>query len=219
MAAFNFYHNQDIPFSERYRNMPEIQGAENWSKFIENPSLLALNNIRNQDTSTLTCPRIFISHRQADEKYGRRIAYLSAINGFDFWLDVLDPSLKSLTNLQRLSEDQKLLITAGIIEMAIINCSHVLAIISSNTLGTMWVPYEYGRITDIPTTYGRAAAWKHPSLNFYYPEYLLLGNNPKCENEIKNWLTAEKRIWQSKYNVTCGPVIWNGAKPEKLPNS
>src|SRR5688500_12725338 len=36
------------------------------------------------------CPRVFVSHKQLDAGWARRIARLANRQGFDFWLDVLD---------------------------------------------------------------------------------------------------------------------------------
>jgi hypothetical protein len=149
------------------------------------------------------CPRLFISHRRDDKDYALRIAELAAQNGFAYWVDVLDPDLQSLTN-SRIPERLFPLITACIIEMALINCTHVIACLTPNSRGTLWIPYEYGRITELPGLSVNACAWLNPNLlSVDFPEYMLLGEITKNEREIETWLQSEWRI--------CGK---NSCKPD-----
>jgi hypothetical protein len=149
------------------------------------------------------CPRLFVSHRRDDKDYALRIAELAARNGFAYWVDVLDPDLKSLAN-SRVPERLFPLVTACIIEMALINCTHVIACLTPNSRGTLWIPYEYGRITELPGLSINACAWLDPNLlSVDFPEYMLLGEITKNENEIETWLRSEWNI--------CGK---NSCKPD-----
>ena len=40
---------------------------------------------------------VFVSHRRADTGPAVRIAYLACQEGFDYWLDVLDPTLQPIS--------------------------------------------------------------------------------------------------------------------------
>lgn len=139
------------------------------------------------------CQRVFISHRQSDKNIALRMAQLAESRGFAYWVDVLDPSLAELARYQTRGINFHPLLTACIIEMALINCTHILACITPKTYGTMWVPYEYGRLTNIPGTFDKASAWLHPAISrFPIPEYLLFGQITHTELEITNWLDSQQ---------------------------
>ena len=95
------------------------------------------------------CPRLFVSHRKADKDCALRIAEIAAQNGFAYWVDVLDPDLQALSK-STIAGSLIPLVTACIIEMALINCTHVIACMTPHSRGTLWIPYEYGRITELP---------------------------------------------------------------------
>ena len=149
-----------------------------------------------QDVPRKKCPCLFISHRQSDGLYALRIAQLAKQGGFMFWLDIFDPGLRLLANNTTIPSNLVPLITACIIEMALINCTHVIACMTPATRGTLWMPYEYGRITKIPGFYRRACAWLHPDLiPADFPEYMHLGVIAKNEQEISRWLNSEYMFW------------------------
>ncbi|MCB1085869.1 MAG: hypothetical protein KDM63_02390 [Verrucomicrobiae bacterium] len=116
-------------------------------------------------------------------------ARLATANGFNYWLDVHDPNLAAW-NLQP-DTPQKSIAIAAIIEMALLNCSHVLAIVSGNTPGSAWVPYEYGRVKiDLPLSI-QAAAWVQPDAPMELPEYLYLGPILTDEPSVDLWLAGQ----------------------------
>ncbi|MVM28907.1 hypothetical protein GO755_02600 [Spirosoma sp. HMF4905] len=160
------------------------------------------------------CPRLFISHRQADGTWALRIAYLATQVGFTFWLDILDPTLTSIP-----ASAHKLVI-AGIIEMAILNSTHVIAIMTDQTRGSLWVPYEYGRITRLPASNTKAAAWLHPDLATNdFPEYMELGLKHRTEAAILNWLRAElSTLMPISPKCRTSILIWDNREPQKLPS-
>lgn len=75
---------------------------------------------------------IFISHRQADSEAASQLYKTLQGKGISAWLDVLDPSVKT--------SDE---ITDHIISM-LNRCTHVIVVFSTNTVGSMWVPFELG---------------------------------------------------------------------------
>ena len=150
-----------------------------------------------------SCPRLFISHRQIDKDYALRIARLAKTNKFACWVDVLDSDLQVLQR-SRVSKRLLPLITACIIEMALINCTHVIACMTPNTRGSLWLPYEYGRVTKLPGYFKNATAWRHPNLvQKDFPEYMLLGECFTTEDEIESWLQEE---WHRLGKNHCNPV-------------
>lgn len=145
------------------------------------------------------CPRLFISHRQADKDYALRIAKLANAHGFAYWIDVFDPALQILSR-SKFSAQLTSLITACIIEMALINCTHVIACLTDQWRGSMWVPYEYGRVRVLRSLSINACVWLHPNLpKTDFPEYALLGEITLTENEIIRWLAAEHRLHNKFY--------------------
>jgi hypothetical protein len=147
----------------------------------------------------LTCPRVFVSHSQNDIAEALAIARIAVQEGFQFWLDVLDPSL---TLLPFANAPQRSLLIAAIIEMALLNCTHVCAVMTKNTRGSMWVPYEYGRAKDSSPYSLQAACWIHPNQAGPLPEYLYLGQITRTTPEIEEWLRKELASWQANY-PTC----------------
>ncbi|MEX3846242.1 hypothetical protein [Paraburkholderia sp. BR10882] len=149
-----------------------------------------------------TCPRLFISHRQIDEPYARSIAKLAFQNRFNYWLDVidLDPARNAQVQLlsQRLGRPlnpfEVSILTAAIIEMALLNCTHVLAVMTNNTAGSQWVPYEYGRVKEPPPLSCEASCWWDTATlgTTGFPEYMYLGQIHFIDAEIVSWLQRER---------------------------
>jgi hypothetical protein len=75
---------------------------------------------------------IFISHRKQDEQKARQMAAYLSDSNVDSYLDVLDPSAKNATDITK-----HIMKNLGA-------CTHVIVIFSSNTAGSMWVPFELG---------------------------------------------------------------------------
>ncbi len=199
----------DSTFNYRRDQFPEgAGGIEEWNRVIAHlPNVNEGEPIREQienfqraarrsPRQPLSCPRLFISHRQSDSKYALRIADRACHVGFYYWLDVLDPSLRALGVSGSGNQAQKALATALIIEMALLNCSHLLAVMTDNTAGTMWVPYEYGRVKDLAPISVNPSAWLHVERSTpTVPEYMLLGVQHHSECEIDNWLADELKKW------------------------
>ncbi|WP_213958381.1 toll/interleukin-1 receptor domain-containing protein [Variovorax sp. dw_954] len=133
--------------------------------------------------------RVFVSHQQADVVYAERIAWLANKNGLEYWLDVHDPVLR-LANGWALPPLTKSILIASIIEMALLNCSHVIAVQTKNAVHSRWVPYEFGRAKQHILHSSQAASWfdvgMDPVVNGN--DYLLLGICAKSEAAVINWL-------------------------------
>jgi hypothetical protein len=173
----------------------------------------------------MACPRLFVSHRKCDEKLALRIAWLASREGWDYWIDVLDPNLETLRrkeNLARLSAEQQTLATAAIVEFALLNCSHLIAVMTNGTRGSMWVPYEYGRVKEPEPLTVQVSCWRHPCLKAEdCPEYVVLGKVHLNEDEIVQWLTWEMSIWKMKTGECSSGANanWMGSQPDNLPGS
>lgn len=123
--------------------------------------------------------RVFISHRQSDEAKARAIAKHLKANDIAYWLDVLDARLSS--------PSKPALAVANIIEIALLNCTHVLALMTDNSSGSAWIPYEYGRVKERRLQVENAAAFRH-KLTTPLPEYMLLGKVHETNAEMIGWL-------------------------------
>lgn len=145
------------------------------------------------------CPRLFVSHRQSDGLYALRVAQIAEQLDFAYWVDILDPLLRLMT-YSKIPRQLGPLLTACVIEMAIINCTHLIACMTPQTRGSLWQPYEYGRKADIPHNSVKASAWLHPDLSsFDFPEYMLLGEVTRNETDVANWLKREIKLLQKEH--------------------
>ena len=145
MLLFNWQNQQDIPFIRRYRRSgpqdESVLGASVFENIAEQVrgDEMELNTIRQAfddiDPPNWQCPRLFISHRMADFGYAERIAWLASKHVWDYWLDVHDPGLAS-NNAITLSPKSRALAVALIIEVALLNCTHILATITDNSPGS-----------------------------------------------------------------------------------
>lgn len=172
-----------------------------------------VTEVRIRATAGPTRPCVFVSHRQADVNPAARIAYLACQTGFDYWLDALDPTLPGAGLV---STEQAAAATAAIIEMALLNSSHVIAVITPNTKGSQWVPYEYGRVKLSETVSSlQAACWIYKATTGTpLPEYLYLGPIFKTESEIQQWLRTELQKHPGRNSP--GACSWMTPTPASL---
>ena len=132
-------------------------------------------------------PRIFVSHRHDDVSLAIQVARKLQAQGCDVWLDVWDPSLTFINVFGgQLGREVRNLIIALIIEMALINSTHVLALITGNTRGSYWVPYEYGRVKQ-GSIYAKEAACLYMRNDPVRPGYLNLGKVFKNQQQLNGW--------------------------------
>lgn len=214
MASYNVYDNAERPFWNRFasiaREQDETQNSslDLWREaFTSNNPLPSeselmdlLVALRALPVKPPFCPRLFVSHRRIDKDYALGIAKIANDTGFEFWLDILDPTLLSLPLLTHLTPRQLILLTACVIEMGLINSTHVLAVMTQDTKGGEWVPYEYGRVREINNT----SCWQHPHHTFTLPDYMVLGEITDSQAGIEQWLRRFPR---------CGPIGWNPSWP------
>lgn len=143
------------------------------------------------------CPRLFVSHKQEDSPYAMRIAELAFKHGFDVWVDVLDPNLSQLGTHPETMKKVYPLIIAAIIELALINSTHVVACITKKSKYSQWIPYEFGRVKN-PQQPERAMSWVKSYLQLTaIPEYMHLGLICKKEYELERWLAHEVSKWNN----------------------
>lgn len=180
MASYDWREFQGRNWPERFPT--NVRGHTLWRQYLsERPS--DLKGLTEEIVKTRQAmagpsrPCVFVSHRQADATQAVRIAYLACHVGFDYWLDVLDPTLTAGSSAISTSE-KAAAATAAVIEMALLNSSHVLAVITPNTKGSQWVPYEYGRVKAPQAVSLQAACWVDRTTSVGLPEYLHLVCRP-----------------------------------------
>jgi hypothetical protein len=112
------------------------------------------------------------------------VASLARQHGFDVWLDVLDPILGGLQP-RRPAYSWPI---ACIIEMALLNSTHLVAVMTTDTNGSQWVPYEFGRVkVDQVITSNSSSLLVELALTDV-PEYLLLCPVHETKDQFIAWL-------------------------------
>jgi hypothetical protein len=206
MSNYNWLEFAGRPAAERYPAW--VNGGELWRQLAGRDAemldrlldtvVTARTAVRTGVPGTeLELPRLFVSHRRSDEPRARDVAALAQAAGFQVWLDVLDPVFQGLLQPGQDYEPTPREI-AIFIEIALLNCTHVIAVITPDTRGSMWVPYEYGRVKDSSPHSLRAACWIDARVTDA-PEYLELGVRTATDAEITTWLRQELARWASEH--------------------
>jgi hypothetical protein len=137
--------------------------------------------------------RVFVSHQSRDVAPAERLAWLATQAGFEYWLDVHDPIL-TMASVSNLAAPTKAFAIAAIIEMALVNCSHVLSVQTANSRSSHWVPYEFGRGKRPIVTSTQAASWFEPGFTLDpNGDYLALGRIVHTEQGVSDWLDDEMK--------------------------
>ena len=135
---------------------------------------------------------VFISHQRADAYRGERVACLADHRGVDVWLDVQNPTLRWL-NANPVSAPARSLLVAAIVEIGLLNSTHVIALHTSSSLASRWVPYELARAKAQGVTSTQAAGWfegGQPPSTYptTYGDYVQLAVMTYNEPQVLNWL-------------------------------
>jgi hypothetical protein len=179
-----------------------VRGYEAWVELVE-----ALPRLRDDEGAVLgaeqafferTAPLVrqprprclFISHQRKDVDYARRIACQADHRHLDYWLDVHDPLL-ALVN-QMPGTPLRSLLIAAIIEIALLNSTHVIALHTVNSGRSKWLPYELGRAKAHQVVSYQAAGWFEPgqtaqNCGDYVQLALMFGGG---EYQLLSWLSA-----------------------------
>lgn len=155
---------------------------------------------------------LFISHQRRDVGFAERVAYLGCQAGLDYWLDIHDPVLRVATGTISPTDPRYPVIIAAIIEMALLNCSHIVAVHSDHSLKSRWVPYEFGRARDRRIRSFNSGSWFHPRTRAAaHGDYLSLSRTSSGgETDVKRWL--------SRWSPGGSSVPWPaGYTPSPLP--
>jgi hypothetical protein len=126
--------------------------------------------------------RVFLSHRMADADVTREIAEYFEFLGLHYYFDEKDEVLRELVACGH-SDDVAVVES---IDRGLAHSSHLLAILSSRTMGSWWVPYEIGvaRASKIPIAHLLLPSIK-PAM---VPEYLRLYPQLWTPQDLFAWL-------------------------------
>ena len=172
------YPTRAIGATEWYALPPEVtdQNGLKW-----------LRKLQSMSPPSRRCPRLFIAHLASDRLVALKMARIASECGFHFWLDVLDPQLPMAVD--------SMVGTSAVIEMAVLNCTHVISIGSASP----WMNYAFGRIRTRAAYQWQAAIYGSESAPG-------LGVAVRTKAAIQDWLNAE-------FAMTLGcprrlPVAW-----------
>jgi hypothetical protein len=124
-----------------------------------------------------------------DEAYACRVAELAVHEGLDVWLDLLIP-------FPAIGVGQSVEIAARAIactiEMGLLNSTCLLAVLTRQTDGSRWVPYEYGRVREDRLLAENVSAWLAPEIRTRsLAEYLYLAERHTTEVDLRKWLQRQ----------------------------
>jgi hypothetical protein len=136
----------------------------------------------------LAKPCVFISHQRMDTDKGERLACLAEHHSVACWLDVHDPTL-TLVNRLPAHDPRKSVLIAAIVEIALLRCTHVIALHTSHSLSSRWVPYELGRAKARRIGSLQAAGWFQKGQTVATcGDYVQLAVMTHNENQVADWL-------------------------------
>ena len=161
---------------------------------------------------------VFVSHRSdpVDQNHAEQIAWHATEHGYEYWLDVHNPNLTYL-NGSTIPTPAKEILIAAVIEMALLNCSHLLAVITQKSFGSKWIPYEFGRAKLRLLVSGNSSVWLDNGIKAAdCGEYVHLSPVNGSTREVEAWLL------QGQKRPTCTSprnIGWPGQpNPHPLPN-
>jgi hypothetical protein len=129
--------------------------------------------------------RVFLSHRNADKPLAAAVALTFRELGIHYWFDREDQDTRRAAALGMVGEQT--LVHA--IERGVRHSTQLLGLLSANTTGSWWVPYELGvgRSSGIPVSFLVLASIRSMHA---LPEYVRLAAN--------YWSVDELLVWAAK---------------------
>lgn len=135
---------------------------------------------------------VFISHKSCDVKFADWIARIVVERGFDHWLDVENPTLKAVTGAPITSPYYETLV-AALVEIALLNSTHLIAVHTARSHTSMWVPYEIGRAKSRRIFSSPVSGWFQPGkVEPKAGEYNYLMPRLRYRRHITHWLAGQR---------------------------
>ena len=197
-----------MAYVQRVRKLAEQPETNEWLAELASAGDALIDQLRS--CPTVVHPTVFVSHQRQDWRWAEWVAWAATQAHFDYWLDVHDPTLTAVSGL---AAAVKSVLVAGIIEMALINSTHIVSLQTTNAQKSRWVPYEFGRTKELRCLATNAATWFEtgvaPDPN---GDYLSLAFCATTSAELRKWLN------DAGSGLPPNPNPWNGAPPTGLPN-
>lgn len=130
---------------------------------------------------------IFLSHKKVDSQYANALYRRFTNEGIDCYLDELDPETQTTND-----------ITTTIVKK-IHETSHILAVVSSNTEKSWWVPFEIGVATEINryiSTYSITSNIK--SLPEYLSKWPIITSTTELNNYIEKYKSQKQSLMEKR---------------------
>lgn len=158
-------------------------------------------------------PRIFVSHKKDDEDLAEDVAQAADAAGFWVWFDALDPGLAAVQQLvaqATLPPGSAVFARAiaALVEMGLLNSTHIVVVYTNNTRASRWVPYELGRAKQHFAVLARNAclAIERASVNVHdtrqLAEFYHLVDQVATRRELDTWLAAAMNEWCARTGQT-----------------
>jgi hypothetical protein len=131
-----------------------------------------------------------------DWRRAEEVAKIVSATGRDYWLDIHDPMLLWINGTKtNIGTSAGAILLAAIIEIALLNSTHVIRLHTANSAGSAWIPYELGRAKARRIFSSNAAGWfDHPTvLPATCPEYLHLAHQTLSDQDVEDWLRKRGR--------------------------
>lgn len=231
MAIYDSRDFEDVDLSARFPRRDDIVGIDEWGALIaalrdlvpqaETPEG-ARAAARELDRFVQlvaglrprTAARVFVSHQRDDWKEAERVAWRATEVGYEYWLDVHDPGLAFATR-STLPAPILAVLIAAIIEMGLLNSTHIVAVQTPASQRSHWVPYEFGRAKQRALVSSQSANWFETGTG---PDpggdYLSLAFCAPTEASLKAWYERQPQAAQVTRN-TLWPKPYT---PRPLPN-
>lgn len=134
-------------------------------------------------------PVLFISYRSTDRGLANFLRHFAVSSSVNVWMDVYDPCLFAIKS-SRLPSHLESLLIAIVIEIALLNCTHLAVVHTRHTSTSVWVPYELGRVKQRLISSCNAAFWyqgtRIPSYSFLVERF----HRPTQWLDLKAWIKA-----------------------------
>lgn len=118
---------------------------------------------------------VFISYRHKDRETALVVDYIMKQNGIKTYLDVLDSQSQTTDQITE------------VITARMKDCTHLIAVVSENTEGSWWVPFEIGEATIIDN---RIATFQKDNVSL--PDYLKKWPKMKTTEHLSQFAIAYK---------------------------
>jgi hypothetical protein len=167
------------------------------------------NRALSKTAAYLGNPCIFLSHISIDKPAVKRIAdYITSQGDIDIYLDTDDE------DLQRAATSGDAVAVTDFIERGLSNCTHIMCLVSANTVRSWWVPYELG--------FGKKSGKPLATLKLKdaveLPAYLEISEVIPGTKSLNSYLSRVKRGLSKSSSVTelTESLIRHSASPHPL---